>query len=543
MASDGRATTLSEAAQALICAILDYYAGGKSGGKNQNIVASGFGFTNKVLPDTKKGQKRPYSLFVENILNYDKSTNKNNFYSKVVGSRLKITGVRYKELESFLNKNSDWFVSSISIANSIFKEIGNKLPSWKGALSSLDFFYHRDTSIGLMKNIEEIFSVVNKESNSYFTSRDRWCPADIYIASEMGYQKIEKIKTYLNDKSMKSGSSNKFSIDVAGKKYFVEKTFDSINVIFRGLTQEKSILPLSLKKSGSMKYEIVPVKLFNSGPPLIGSNKKVLKGHEIPIEFKKKYIIFGGEGNANFYSSIDMFIEAKPPTAEGFTTLRMQIRDKGGSSSNLIQKNQEIDSWKFGMQGVAQFKPATAQAGGVGGGTLFRILGSEFERKFKVESKKIITNICGKIDWKGKKIETHFSSALSSKEKEFIREFKKLHVSMSRNSSVEMRGENSLPTTTKEDETLLFYLDKLSSPTGIIGKAKSLSASAKRYKVAQWFLSKYFCLNLAKVLTDGIKISNEDAKVVIFNSALSVDKYGPSGKSGGGSGVFIKAGS
>lgn len=554
MASDGKSTAEAEASQALICAILDYYAGG-NGRQTNNQIIGREGFIKKILPNLSTGNNL-YDEFIAKLKEKDKKFSDEKIYNPGL---LKLSGTQVSSCRKFLNSNKDWFISSISIANSLYVQIGQKIPSWKGALKTSDFFYHRDPDEkGLMGVISKIFGVVNSTENGYFTSRDRWCPADIYFASAKGFDILTDIKEKLLSRSKLLEKNKKLSkqkkllkpelpkpetISLGGKKHQIELSFYHINDLFRGLVRDKHLLPLSLKKVGTSNYSIAPVKIFNSAGSRSGimADTTVKSNYKINIQFGEKYIKFGGENNANFYSSIDMFIIAKPPISEGYTSFRMQIRDKGGSSSNSIRKDQTETGWKSDMQGIAQFKPAVAQAGGVGGGTLSRIIDPSFENSFKNEKKSLVTAICGKLSWVGNNV-SFDGERLDSSKSGFLNEFRDLHIEMLNSSAVEIAGDRSAPSSTSSPkEILLFYAKKLTKSGNIVAKSGN-SGNTRRYKVAQWLYSKYFCLRLAKKLLSNTKINNVDPKQLIFVSALSMDPRGPSGKLGGGSGFFVKAG-
>jgi hypothetical protein len=525
-------TTKGECSQAFICAILDHFS------NNGKVIANGQ-FTKGKNGVLGEGKNISYKIFIENI---EKVVGKNGWKQSkntIASQMLKVTKISLPQIEKFLETNHDWFASSVNIANGLSIKLKAKLPKWN--FSTSDFIYYRQegSTNALMDNIQSIFTIVNKANDRYFgTNINRWCPADIYIGTESGEREVKKLLEHLKeiDKNTKTNTSyNK----VVVMKREVDLTFDSLNYIFRAFVNEGLILPVSLKKYSSTNFDIAPVKLFNSGPPITGTDKKQLSGDVVKITFDDKYLSFGLE-NSNFYSSMDVYIIASKGSAEsvGFKSLKIQIRDKGSSSSNTINPKSPNISWKFGIQAITKFEPSEAQAGGIGGGNLAKISDVALPTQ---DDKIIVTNIASKFEWNEDK-NNFIVKDITNKESKFINEFRDLQSLVQRKSSVSFRG--AVPPTTKNaSDKLIFYLKQLSSENGGLSSKleKKKIDHRDRYKVAQWFLTKYYCLKFAEKMS--VKNNkNIESLQQIFLVSLSMDPKGPIGKKGGGSTFYAKAG-
>lgn len=524
-------TTKGECSQSYICAILDYFS------KNRKVVAGGQ-FTKGKNGVLGEGKNISYKLFVKNI---EKTVGKNNWKNSkntIKSNMLKVTKISLPQIEKFLETNQDWFMSSINVANGLSLKIRTKLPNWN--FSTSDFIYYRQEGSKnvLMDDIQSIFSIVNKANDRYFgTNINRWCPADIYIGKEKGEKEVKNLLEHLKkiEKASKTNSPYGKKNKIMNRE--VDLTFDSLNYIFRAFVDKGLILPVSLKKYSSSNFDIAPVKLFNSGPPIVGTDKKQLRGDTVKITFDDKYLSFGLE-NSNFYSSMDVYLIASKRSAEsaGFKSLKMQIRDKGASSSNKINPKTRNTNWKFGIQGIAKFEPSAAQAGGLGGGSLAKISGVDLPTE---NDKKIVTNIASKFEWDG---EDFIVEDMTKEESNFINEFRKLQGIAERKNSVSFKG--AIPPTSKSaSDKMIFYLKELSTENGGLGNKleKKKIDHRDRYKVAQWFLTKYYCLKFVEKMSVKNK-KNIEALQQIFLVSLSLDPKGPSGNKGGGSTFFAKVG-
>jgi len=218
-------TDLAEASQALFCAMVDFVGPAK---------------VDKFF-DLEK--YKTYITFKDNWEKdkLTKSTPIQSIYDKYV-----VAGkTTFKDIENFLTygksaKLADsWYKSSVLIATKLIKDINTisqkfsyvKTSSWK----SIIFGYaHQDDAI--MNNIQKLFSEANKNQKALksegskgqipFGDINKWCPADIYLASKKAKIEIEDLVK--NIKGLNFIQLNKFISD---------------------LIKDGQLLPLSLKKT------------------------------------------------------------------------------------------------------------------------------------------------------------------------------------------------------------------------------------------------------------------------------------------------------
>jgi hypothetical protein len=165
--SDGD-TKAFESAQALFCAMADYLG---------TIKAK------KVL------DYKTYETYGE-----FKSNNKKLVTDSF--SKIKTTGVGLELIEKILNKDVDWYKSSINVAVKLIEDIEKidkdfakiQKPGWT------DFLYYRGAQGGnqVMEDIEALFTIANKQEK-FFGDINKWSPADIYFASKVAEKKIQQV--------------------------------------------------------------------------------------------------------------------------------------------------------------------------------------------------------------------------------------------------------------------------------------------------------------------------------------------------------------
>ena len=207
-------TAIQESAQALFCAIADFL-GAQETKKSFDVdkFPTYKDFYTKVKAPSNKG--------INQII--DES------FKKHVDS----PGVTLKTIEDLFAKDNDWYKSSVNIAKKLMDELDSidkdfvkiKKVNWS------DIFYVRGDK-KVMGNIAILFKRANEmlkkepiKGTIAFGDINKWCPADIYFASDSAYNQIEnKVRT---DKHMSFPELNKFISDL----------IDSGN-----------LLPLSLKK-------------------------------------------------------------------------------------------------------------------------------------------------------------------------------------------------------------------------------------------------------------------------------------------------------
>lgn len=230
MATSAQNTAPAEASQALFCAIADQL------GKSEY-----FKLVKDIMFLPKKD--RTYDAFKAIITEKDlKAAFEKTETFKTKGNKFKL-----EELEDFLDKEVDWFVSSLLIAEKILKFINRA--SNKFNLSVQDLYYERGDD-AVMGNISELFDLANngqkvpkknKNENAVavvvktpvFGDINKWCPADIYFATIEAKKTIQK---YLDD--YKPAGSPALS-------------FTSLNTLVSELIANGDLLPVSLKKTTS----------------------------------------------------------------------------------------------------------------------------------------------------------------------------------------------------------------------------------------------------------------------------------------------------
>lgn len=522
--SGGGAKTTSEAegAQAFFCGILDYFSGP---GRNANIVETNGMFRrfdgnnkNKNINDKTPGvvdakdKKFNYDTFVSRI---DNLTNTKNWKTKVMKDHVRIDK-GLDEIETFLRKKPDWFRSSINIAESLQKEIKFRLGNnWN--FTTKDYFFIRGGgSDSLMNDIQAIFDHVNSRNGEYFSNINRWCPADIYLSSKTSKNEVGELKTRIR-------KLNNIS-------------FDRLNYILRSYVKSGKLLPVSLKQNGD-KIDLVPIKMFNSGPPMKAVNQEgKFEKNAFKDDGRSVIIALAASGRyeMSFFSSMDMYVKATKESAKtlGYNSMKLQIRDKAASSSNRIEFGEPNSNWKFGIQGMVKLSPASAQGGGIGGGVIEKKLNEVVPSNEMENYKIVVSGIASKFKWSGNKFT--FDSELKEAEKNFINEFSGL-------------SDRKVAGTTPTEKIIhcLKQLHKQNVGTrkhpGVKDKLKKNSIDPHdRYLVARWFLTKYYCMKVKKKLQTNPQA--REGMVEIFRIALSLDKTGKSGKPGGGSMFFVKAG-
>jgi hypothetical protein len=144
-------------------------------------------------------------------------------------------------LEKFLEKNVDWYESSVLIAKKLVTDIDKVLGKTTGIKkpkASEIWFVRGDDTV--MKNIQILFDKANATAKAInkvddigtkgivFGDINKWSPADIYFASDKARDKIQKT---VDANSNKTG--------------FI---FSSLNILISDLIEQGQLLPLSLKK-------------------------------------------------------------------------------------------------------------------------------------------------------------------------------------------------------------------------------------------------------------------------------------------------------
>lgn len=170
--------------------------------------------------------KQPFSDFLKK---HQKIINEAYFTNRVDTKKSKDVILNY------LANNKDWFISSLSIAKKVIKEISTinqsfnkiKTPGWQNLI-----YKHGDNDI--MDTISKLFSSANKASvktagQKYFGDINKWSPADIYFGSK---KSIKVLKDLLAEPETRNNNL----------------TFAELNETIGDLIESGDLLPLSLKK-------------------------------------------------------------------------------------------------------------------------------------------------------------------------------------------------------------------------------------------------------------------------------------------------------
>lgn len=230
---------------------------------------------------------------------------------------VKTPGVSITDIERFLKKDNEWFMSSINIANKLFeitktlaKKTHNKIKP-----TGIQLFYVRGDSevFGSMDKIWKYTNEKTKEANAnegknslVFNNINKWNPADIYLATT-------KVKQLLSSIAKGSEVSYKLgSLNITSLTNFQD--FAILNAFVKKLIDDGELLPLSLKKSPNAKNTVVKTINF-----VEGDVEKAIKQQNISYQ---GYIF---SKTNNVFNSKDVYIKF---TDKGNL---LQFRDKGSS--------------------------------------------------------------------------------------------------------------------------------------------------------------------------------------------------------------------
>lgn len=534
-------TAKQEASQALMCAILDYYVG--PGIRNSNGVIE---IEKGIVISKKEGDRGVYfssksnnydtlirKITRKNITEADKII-KNDIYNKMV----KTPGVDYNIIKSFLNSENRWLLSSIHTANSLYNKLKSAPVNWRGQIKSYDLFYHRgDEVMGL---IEEIFSIINENSDKKFSNINRWSPADIYFSKEPASKELHQFKNKI------------VSEDGNGLK-----NWTSFNKKIAKLVREYKLLPVSLKLASSND---VSIKFFNvknlhlNGGRTLKDAKDIIINQYLGLPKKPNDKLIKFEG---FYDTLDCRIVPIQNVPEGeeiiFTDINMQIRDKGGSST--------FSGWSPGVQAILYAKPSEALSGGLGKLPLQRLFGLKNDEIF--EDKNLFGEIAGYVLSYGdgnQEVELDTRIPISKKVESFLKKFHELHKDIKGKKEVDFPAE-AKDVSSSDDPTdiLLFYVEKRKDTLSPYIKKRIASLKKNKQKtdpklvkkfekqmknilnrneqyklgLAQWFYSKYYTLIYSKKLLEMTKSKKRAVLNELFLESFSLSKN---------SSFFVKAG-
>jgi len=199
-------TALAESSQALFCAIADFLGENKS---------------KKVL-DVK--QYLTYTDFKRNI---------GEGIVSIAEKRIRTPGVSLSHIETFLEKNNDWYKSSVLIAKKLVQDITSVDADFKIKQEGFQnlFYFRGDQEV--MGNIEKLFKIANTspitvKNQVKFGNVNKWSPADIYLATNKAKGDIAQAVRKTKPKSY---------------------SFIDLNILTSNLIDSGDLLPLSLKKT------------------------------------------------------------------------------------------------------------------------------------------------------------------------------------------------------------------------------------------------------------------------------------------------------
>ena len=301
-------TDLAEASQALFCAMADFV-----------------GVANlKAFFDVN--QFKTYDQFKANWQKnkLTKGTSIEALYNKYV----KAGKSSFKDIENFLTYGKSvrlaesWFKSSMLISITLIKDIHNisqkfsyvTTASWKNILYG---YAHQDAVI--MSNIQKLFSEANKNQKALkanmskgevpFGDINKWCPADIYLASNSGKKDIEDLVR--NIKGL---------------------TFIKLNKFISDLIKNGELLPLSLKKT-TTAAKLVKVNFSRAIEEKIINS--VSYGGTKPAKFAKWTVKTPVARDLKVFLSLDKqdFIFFRhDPSGDSYGTFRAEVQLKGAAA-------------------------------------------------------------------------------------------------------------------------------------------------------------------------------------------------------------------
>jgi hypothetical protein len=259
------------------------------------------------------------------LLFEDFSDKYSNIMQNAIGKFVQTT-ISLQQIKSFLKKDKTWFLSSLLIAKKILlniQDINSKFSKIKAPQWSQLFYAHGDKDV--MYNISLLFKTCNEnyrkqKGSIYFGDLNKWCPADIYFASD---DAKSKIKNLLKDQNLSFAQLNEF----------VSKSI-----------QSGDLLPLSLKKTTSdvkllkinfvenkSDVELNTLKIVNVG----GSN--VTKRYE-----EKKGVSYNRFTGKLIYTNEtgqrDIYIHFKSQISTGW----LQIRHIAYTSVGQLRPHKEV---------------------------------------------------------------------------------------------------------------------------------------------------------------------------------------------------------
>jgi hypothetical protein len=345
-------TKTSESAQALFCALADY-------------VQLKRGDLEKVF-DVKTLQT--YKAFK---VNWD-GTYPNYKISDIFKKNIETDVTTLGPIESGLISSPDWYKSSALIAKKLIEDIDTVVRGFKGIKKPKPteiWFTRGDDAVA--GNIQKLFEVANqtrKEMNAIegkkkgieFGQLNKWNPSDIYFATDVARNTLEKEVRKISTRD--------------GKCYL----FSQLNSLISNLIEDGQLLPLSLKKSTrevhlykvnfDRKYELSQfshLKYDGLVKPFQKSTETSLKTRDITVKFnpkdnKFKFQVQHDVSNAGFKVSISG-VEARGGGISSINIFASLMHPVDAAASIKFKKtfedgNRKYKDWK--KQWVKDYGPA-----------------------------------------------------------------------------------------------------------------------------------------------------------------------------------------
>lgn len=282
-------------------------------------------------------------------------------------TKIDTPGVSWAMVDDQLTNDTipnSWYHSSVFIANKVYDTISKLIPGGGGSrlLSEikspgLDLFYARGDN-DVMDSITKLFKITKKQTLAKNSDEEKlgqksiipgdlnkWSPADIYYATEMGKKILKDFATGLEvNPPFKVGKSKLSSVVDFGD-------FTGLNNFIKQLIDDGDLFPLSLKKSPTPGKTKVSTLNFKPGDV----NKYFA---EKDIGFKS-FRFTNNPGTVKFFDSVDMLIQVSDQH-------KLQFRDKGSSGSSTGKVT-------FSYQAII-IGGKQSLDGGFGGGSLSEIM-------------------------------------------------------------------------------------------------------------------------------------------------------------------------
>jgi len=172
-------------------------------------------------------------LNIKTFPTYESFKDKNKKLIDTANKRVDAPGVSLKDMDDFLMKNNDWYVSSVLIAVQLIKQITSIDPDYKISRPGYDNLFYLRGDRDVMDVIQKLFTIANKapitiKNQAVFGNINKWSPADIYLASKKAKDTLAK--------ELKNAKPKSY-------------TFANLNIITSDLIDGGDLLPLSLKKT------------------------------------------------------------------------------------------------------------------------------------------------------------------------------------------------------------------------------------------------------------------------------------------------------